>query len=122
MSREERLAARLMAAIGPLLPAWCALSIHAGWLHVAIHGDVEVSMCLIATEGIPERDAALADSILNTIQDAIVRTSTRPWPPASEPTFLPIAEAAVRQGQLLAWFGPEAHPTVALQPIDLAAV
>jgi hypothetical protein len=122
MSREERLAARLVAAIGPLLPAWCALSIHAGWLDVAIHGDVEVSMGLVATEGIPERDAALAFNILNTIQDAIVRASTRPWPPASEPTYLPIPESTVRQGQLLAWFGPQAHPTVVLPPIDLATV
>jgi hypothetical protein len=86
---------------------------------VAIRGDVEVSMCLLATDGIPEGDARLADNVLNTVQDAIVRTSTRPWPPASEPTHLPLPEVAVRHGQLLAWFGPEAHPTVALPPIDL---
>jgi hypothetical protein len=119
MSREERIAARLVAAIAPLTPAWCTVSIDAEWLHVAIHGDVEVSMRLNVGDRAPEE---LAFNILSTIQDAIVRTSTRPWPPASEPTFLPIPEAAVRDGQLLTWFGPEAHPVVTIPPIDLTAM
>ena len=70
----------------------------------------------------PDGEAVLAFNVLSAIQDVIVRTSTLPWPPASEPTYLPYPAAVVREGQLVAWFGPEAQPTVALQPIDLAAV
>jgi hypothetical protein len=120
MSRNERIAARLIAAIGPLVPASCTTSIHDGWLEVAIDGHVDVSISLAAGE-LPGREAVLAVNVLSTIQDVIVRASTRPWPPAADPTHLPYPEAEVRQGVLLAWFGSEAHPTVALPPIDLAA-
>lgn len=119
MSRDERIAARLVAAIETLLPAWCAISTDAGWLHVAIRGRREVSVALLPSDGL---EASLAENVLNTIQDAIVRTSTTPWPPAIDPTDLPLPAAAVRRGQLVAWFGPEAHPTVMLPPIDLASV
>lgn len=122
MSRDERIAARLVAAIEPLLPAWCAIAIDAGWLHVAIHGRWEVSVALIASEGLPDQEATLAVNVLNTIQDAIVRTSTTPWPPASAPTDLPLPGAAVREEHLLAWFGPEASPTVVVPAIDLSTV
>ena len=117
MSREERIAARLVAAIHSLIPVWCVISIEAGRLDVAVDGRCEVSMAL----GWDDRDPdVLAFNVLSTIQDAIVRTSTNPWPPASEPTRLPLPEAVVRQEQLVAWFGPEAHPDVAIPPIDLA--
>ena len=119
MTREERIAARLIAAISPLMPATCTTSIRAGWLEVAIDGHWWVSIDLTVAEGVPD---LLAFNVLSTIQDVIVRASTRPWPPASEPTYLPIPAAAVREGLLVAWFGPEAHPTVAIPPIDLSTV
>ena len=76
---------------------------------------------LAVAEGLPDRGGLRrAFNVLSTIQDVIVRSSTRPWPPASEPTYLPYPAAAVRQGLLVAWFGSEAHPTVAIPPIDLA--
>ena len=122
MSRDERIAARLIAAMGPLIPAWCTTSSHDDWLGFAIDGSVEVSIYLAVARGEPDREAVLAFNVLSTIQDVIVRTSTRPWPPASDPTYLPYPAAAIRQGLLVAWFGSEAQPTVALPPIDLATV
>jgi hypothetical protein len=122
MSRDERIAARLMAALVPLMPASCTTSIQAGWLAVAIDGHWWVSVCVGIDDRLPDREAVMAANVLNTIQDAIVRWSTRPWPPASEPTYLPCPDAAVRQGQLVIWFGPEDNPTVTLPPIDLATV
>jgi hypothetical protein len=74
VSRDERLAARLIAAIDTLMPASCTTS------------------------------------------------STRHWPPASDPTVLPCPGAAVRQGQLVVWFGSESNPAVVVPPIDLAAI
>jgi hypothetical protein len=120
MSRDERIAARLIAAIDSLMPASCTTSIHAGWLEVAIDGNAEVWIDLAVDERLPDREAVLAFNVLSTIQDVIVRSSTWPWPPASEPTYLPYPAAAVRQGLLMAWFGSEAHPTVVIPPIDLA--
>jgi hypothetical protein len=122
MSREERIAARLIAALDSLIPAWCAISIDAHNLDVAIDGRWEVSMALDVAAGAPGGEASLAVQVLNTIQDAIVRTTTKPWPPTNEPTRLPLPEAAVREGQLVAWFGPEAQPVVAIPPIELATV
>ena len=122
MSRDERIAARLIAAMGPLIPAWCTTSSHDDWLGFAIDGSVEVSIYLAVARGEHDREAVLAFNVLSTIQDVIVRTSTRPWPPASDPTDLPYPAATVREGLLVAWFGSEAQPTVALPPIDLATV
>ena len=122
MSRDERIAARLIAAMGPLIPAWCTTSSHDDWLGFAIDGSVEVSIYLAVARGEPDREAVLAFNVLSTIQDVIVRTSTRPWAPASDPTDLPYPAATVREGLLVAWFGSEAQPTVALPPIDLATV
>ena len=118
MTKEERIAARLVAAIEPLLPAWCAISIDGDELHMFVDGRWEVSVALWTGD----READLARNVLNTIQDAVVRTSTTPWPAATDPTDLPIPEATVRSGQLLAWYGPENGPTVTLPPIDLATV
>jgi hypothetical protein len=120
MSRDERIAARLIAAINSLIPTSCTTSIDAGRLEVAIDGNWWVSIDLAVDERWPDREAVLAFNVLSTIQDVIVRSSTQPWPPASEPTYLPYPAAAVRQGLLVAWFGSEAHPTVAIPPIDLA--
>jgi len=120
MSRDERIAARLIAAINSLIPVWCTASFHHDWLEVAIDGNAEVAVYLAVAQGERDREAVVAFNVLSTIQDAIVRTSTQPWPPASEPTYLPYPAAAVRQGQLVAWYGPEAQPTVAIPPIDLA--
>jgi hypothetical protein len=120
MSRDERIAARLIAAMGPLVPAYCTISIGGDELDVAIDGRWWVSIGLAVDERFPDREAVLAFNVMNTIQDVIVRHSTKPWPPASDPTDLPYPAAAVRQGLLVAWFGSEAHPTVALPPIDLA--
>jgi hypothetical protein len=120
MSRDERIAARLIAAIGSLIPASCTTSIHAGWLEIAIDGNWWVSIDLAVAEGAPDREAVLAFNVLSTIQDVIVRASTRPWPPASDPTYLPYPAAAVRQRLLVAWFGSEEHPILAIPPIDLA--
>src|SRR5690349_11596807 len=106
MSRDERIAAPLIAAIEPLMPASCTTSIHDGWLEVAIEGHVDVSINLGAG-GLPGREAVLAVNVLSTIQDVIVRSSTRPWPPATDPTHLPYPEAEVRQGLLLARYGSE---------------
>ena len=39
---------------------------------------------------------------------------------ASDPTDLPYPAATVRQGLLVAWFGSEVQPIVAIPPIDLA--
>lgn len=122
MSRNERIAARLIAAIDPLIPASCTTSIHAGWLEIASDGNAEVSIDLAVDERLSDREAVLAFNVLSTIQDVIVRSSTRPWPPASDPTHLPYPGAAVRQGLLVAWFGSETDPTVAVGPIDLATV
>ena len=102
MSRDERIAARLIAAINSLIPAWCTTSFHHDWLEVAIDGNAEVAVYLAVAQGEPDREAVLAFNVLSTIQDAIVRTSTQPWPPASEPTYLPYPAAAVRQGLLVA--------------------
>ena len=120
MSRDERIAARLIAALDSLIPAYCTIAVDAGRLDVAIAGKVEVSMDLNVDARVPDREAALAFTVLSTIQDAIVRTSRQPWPPASKPTYLPYPAATVRQGLLVAWFGSESHPTVAIPPIDLA--
>jgi hypothetical protein len=120
MSRDERIAARLIAAIDSLIPASCTTSIHADWLEIAIDGNAEVALYLAVAQGMPDREAVLAFNVLSTIQDVIVRSSTWPWPPASEPTYLPYPAAAVRQGLLVAWFGSEEHPTLAIPPIDLA--
>ena len=122
MSRDERIAARLIVALGSLIPSSCTTSIHAGWLEVAIDGDAWGSIGLAVDDRLPDREAVVAFNVLSAIQDVIVRASTRPWPPASDPTDLPYPAAAVRQGLLLAWFGPEAHPTVTVPPIDLATV
>ena len=122
MSRDERIAARLIAAINSLIPAWCTTSFDHDWLEVAIDGNAEVAVYLAVAQGEPDREAVLAFNVLSTIQDAIVRTSTQPWPPASDPTYLPCPEAAIRGGLLMVWFGPEAQPTVTLPPIDLATV
>ena len=81
---------------------------------------MEVSIDLTVYERLPDREAVLAFNVLSTIQDVVVRSSRQPWPPASEPTYLPYPAAAVRRGLLLVWFGSEAHPTVAISPIDLA--
>ena len=94
--------------------------IDAGRLEVAIDGNAEVAIDLAIDEGVSDRDAVLAFNVLSTIQDMIVLSSSQPWPPASEPTYLPYPAAAVRQGLLVAWFGSEAQPTVAIPPIDLA--
>lgn len=116
MSREQRIAARLVAALEPLFPAWCTIAIASDSLTVFVDGTFDVSISI----GWDDRDPAdLAFNVLSTIQDAIVRTSTNPWPPASEPTRLPLPDAAVRQGMLVAWFGPEAHSDLAIPPIDL---
>jgi hypothetical protein len=77
MSREERLVARLIAGLGSLIPASCTTAIRAGWLEVAIGGEAPVSLYLAVGE-----DAVLALNVLGTIQDVIVRSSGRPWPPA----------------------------------------
>jgi hypothetical protein len=122
MSRDERLAARLIAAIDSLMPASCTTSIHRRWLTVAIDGNAEVSIDLAVDEDLPDRDAVLAFNVLSTIQDVIVRASTRPWPPTSDPLHLPYPGARLRQGQLVVWFGSESHPTVAVPPIDLATI
>src|SRR5262245_49251610 len=120
MSRDERITARLIAALDSLIPASFTISIDAGRLEVAVEGEWEVSIDLAVDEGLPDREAVLAFNVLSTIQDAIVRSSRQPWPPASEPTYLPYPAAAVRDGLLVAWYGSEAHPTVAVPPIDLA--
>ena len=120
MSREERIAARLIAALDPWLPTSCTTSIDAGWLEIAIDGTAEVSVALAVDARLSDREAVLAFNVLSTIQDVIVRDSTRPWPPASDPTYLPYPAAAIRQGLLVAWFGSEAHPIVVIPPIDLA--
>jgi hypothetical protein len=120
MSRDERIAARLIVALNSLIPASCTTSIEAGRLEVAIDGNWWVSVDLAVDERVPDREAVLAFNVLSTIQDVIVRSSSRPWPPASEPPDLPYPAAAVRQGLLVAWFGSEVHPTVAIPPIDLA--
>ena len=96
MSRDERIAARLIAAMGPLIPAWCTTSSHDDWLGFAIDGSVEVSIYLAVARGEPDREAVLAFNVLSTIQDVIVRTSTRPWPPASDPTDLPFFRVPVQ--------------------------
>jgi hypothetical protein len=119
MSRNERIAARLIAALDPLIPASCATSIHGGWLEVAVNGHWWVSIDLGVAQDQP---AVLAFNVLNTIQDVITVSTTRPWPPASEPTYLAYPEAAVRQGLLVAWFGPEGNATLTIPPIDLATV
>jgi len=120
MSRDERIAARLIAALDPWLPTSCTTSIDAGWLEIAIDGTAEVSVALAVDARLSDREAVLAFNVLSTIQDVIVRDSTRPWPPASDPTYLPYPAAAIRQGLLVAWFGSEAHPIVVIPPIDLA--
>jgi hypothetical protein len=120
MSRNERIAARLIAALTPLIPASCTTSIDAGRLEVAIDGNWWVSVDLAVDERWPDREAILAFNVLSTVQDVIVRSSTKPWPPAGEPTYLPYPAAAVRQGLLVAWFGSETDPTLAIPPMDLA--
>jgi hypothetical protein len=55
MSRDERIAARLVAAIQALMPAWCTISIDAGWLRIAIDGKTEVSVGLVADERASDR-------------------------------------------------------------------
>ena len=120
MSRDERIATRLIAAIDSLIPAYFTTSIYAGRLDMAIEGRVEVSIDLAVDERLPDREAVLAFNVLSTIQDVIVRSSRQPWPPASQTTYLPYPAAVVRQGLLVAWYGSEAHPTVAIPPIDLA--
>jgi hypothetical protein len=118
MSRNERIAARLITAIDSLMPASCTTSIVDGWLEVAIDGHVQVMIDLSAAGDAPDR---LAFNVLSTIQDVIVLTSKQPWPPASDPTHLPYPAAEIRQGRLVAWFGSEADPTVVVPPIDLAS-
>ena len=122
MSRDERIAARLIDAIASLIPASCTTSIVAGRLEVASDGEWWVTVDLGPDTRLPDREAYLAHNVLDAIQDVIVRSSTRPWPPASDPTYLPCPEAAIRGGLLMVWFGPEAQPTVTLPPIDLATV
>ena len=119
MAREERITAQLVAALEPLIPASCTVSVREGSLDFAFEGRWEVSMDLGFDGRAPE---TLAVNVLNTIQDAIVRSVHRPWPPAGDPGHLAISEAAVRSGQLLAWYGPETGPTVTLPPIDLTTV
>jgi hypothetical protein len=122
MTREERIAARLIAAISPLMPASCTTSIRAGWLEVAVDGHWWVSIGLAVYEGGADREAVLAFNVLSTLQDVIVRAATRPWPPAGEPTDVPYPAAAVRHGLLVAWFGPEEKPALTPPPIELASV
>lgn len=122
MSRDERIAARLIAAIDSLIPASCTTSVHDGRLDVAIHGNAELSIDLAVDQRLPDREAVLAFNVLSAIQDVIVRSSATPWPPASDPTHLPYPAATVREGSLVAWFGSESQPTVAVSPIDLSTV
>ena len=119
MSKEERIAARLIAAIDALIPASCTVAIHPGRLDFAFEGRWEVSMGL-GIDGRPPE--VLAFCALSTVQDAIVRSVRQPWPPGNGPTDLPIPEAVVREGRLVAWFGAEACPAVAIPPIDLTTV
>ena len=86
MSRDERIAARLIAAINSLIPASCTTSIDAGCLEVAIDGDWWVSIDLAVAEGVPDHEAVLAFNVLDHDPGRDVRSSTQPWPPASEPT------------------------------------
>jgi hypothetical protein len=120
MSRDERIVARLIGALDSLMPSWCTIAIAGGQVVVAVEGIPDACIDLAAGEGAPDRDALLAFNVLSTIQDVIVRSSKQPWPSAVQRTDLPYPAAAVRQGRLLAWFGPEADPTVAIAPIDLA--
>jgi hypothetical protein len=119
MSREERIAARLIASLDSLMPASCRTTIRAGWLEVAVDGEAPSSVALAMGERAPDVGAF---NVLSTIQDVIVRSSGRPWPPASDPTDVPYPAATVRQGLLVAWFGSESAPTLKLPPIDLATV
>ena len=85
-SRDERIAARLIAAIDSLIPGTAPIAIYAGRFEVAIEGKVEVSIDLTVYERLPDRAAVLAFNVLSTIQDVVVRSSRQPWPPASQPT------------------------------------
>lgn len=66
-----------------------------------------------------ERAATAARAVLGHVQDAIARSTGRPWP--GEGTGLPLPGAAVEDGSLIAWFGDRDAPAWRSDTLPLPA-
>ena len=67
---------------------------------------------------IAERLAAVAESIMSSIQDEVMESTKEPWPGGAPGGALP--DARVIGAQLHMWFGDETNPVLRLTPIDLS--
>ena len=53
-----------------------------------------------------------AYAVLSHVQDAVAGSTTEPWPGTG--TVLPLPEAEIRDGRLLAWFGDREAPVLVI--------
>ncbi|GAA4832878.1 hypothetical protein GCM10023201_21120 [Actinomycetospora corticicola] len=58
--------------------------------------------------GVEERAATAARAVLSHVQDAVTATTGRPWP--GDRRDLPLPDADVTHGALVAWFGDTKAP------------
>jgi hypothetical protein len=66
-----------------------------------------------------DRAATVARAVLGHVQDAIARETGKPWPGAG--SDLPVAGAAVENGELVAWFGDRDAPAWRSDGLPLVA-
>ena len=112
-SRE--LAALLSTRLQEVVPDGVVVTADGADVVVRIDGDESRN----GTAAILDEDGSTADevvtaayAVLSHVQDAVAGSTTEPWPGTG--TVLPLPEAEIRDGRLLAWFGDREAPVLVI--------
>lgn len=92
------------------------------WLISPDGGWAGSSSYWLVEDVLPEEALAGAVQSLHQIQHEIAEETTEPWPAGSGAEYrgFPEPDGEIVGDRLNLWFGDQAHPVLALQPIDLA--
>lgn len=112
-SRE--LAALLSTRLREVVPAGVVVTADGADVVVRIDGAESRN----GTAAILDEDGSTVDevvtatyAILSHVQDAVAEVTTEPWPGTG--TVMPLPEAEIRDGRLLAWFGDREAPVLVI--------